>query len=84
MKKMIAGAAVLLFAAVGLVACSAGANSDHGGPKDVRVQKYRDPDTGRSCLIFTHDTMQGASIAVDCQPPKPVQSSLAPEHWGVN
>jgi hypothetical protein len=57
--------AMAVLACLGLGSCSAVANSDGGGPKEVRVQHYQ--DAGRDCLIFTHDTMQGASVAVDCR-----------------
>ncbi|WP_043654575.1 hypothetical protein [Nocardia thailandica] len=54
--------AVIASAGVGVAV----ANSDTGSPNGVRVQRYTDQGTGRRCLVFTHDTAQGASIAVDC------------------
>lgn len=43
------------------------AASDDQSPEGVRVQVYDDPRMfGKACLIFTHDTSQGTSIAVVC------------------
>ena len=37
------------------------------GLQDVRVQQYQDPRMGgKPCLVFTHDTAQGAAVAVVC------------------
>jgi hypothetical protein len=55
---------IVVTASIGLGSCAAVAESDSGGPQGVRVQHVT--DSGRSCLVFTHDTAQGASLAVDC------------------
>lgn len=50
-----------------VVACAPEPNADDGQPENVRVQMYEDPRSGgKTCLVFTHDTGQGASIAVSC------------------
>jgi hypothetical protein len=67
-KRAMLGAAIL---GIGLAACASPASSDTGSPEGVRIQRYTDPTDGRVCLVFTHDTAQGASIAVDCTPRKP-------------
>lgn len=61
-RLILAGLGAVL--AGGLIGACGGAatRADDGGPQDVRVQKYGD------CLLFTHDSMQGASIAVWCSP----------------
>jgi hypothetical protein len=65
-RKAVVVTAAIAAASFGLVACSGG-ESGHT-PKDVRIQHYTDPESGRSCLVFMHDTMQGASMAVHCWP----------------
>lgn len=61
-RLVLVGLGVVL--AIGLSGACGGATTraDDGGLQDVKVQKYGD------CLVFTHDTMQGASIAVWCSP----------------
>ena len=71
MKRATVGLFAIL-ACFGLVAaCNATPTSaDTNGPEGVRVQEFKDPrftgDLTRTCLVLTHDTAQGASIAVTC------------------
>lgn len=61
-RLILAGLGVVLLGTL-IGSCAATpTHADNGGPQDVRVQKYGD------CLLFTHDSMQGASIAVWCSP----------------
>lgn len=46
------------------VACSPQPTADTGGPDGVRIQ-YFDIRAGY-CVVATHDTMQGASVAMWC------------------
>jgi hypothetical protein len=54
------------------VACSAPQpQADDGWPDGVRVQTFLDPRHAsgaliRYCVVVTHDTAQGASVAVSC------------------
>lgn len=60
-----AAAPALLVAGV-IIGCTVqDSQADTTGPQDVRVQDYSVP--GFNCKIFTHDTMQGASVAVACR-----------------
>lgn len=49
------------------VACNAPQpEADDGAPDGVRVQHMTDSYSGRPCVVFTHDTAYGPSIAVWC------------------
>lgn len=54
--------AILIMFGVATACDDATTHADDGSPEGVRVQKYGD------CLIFTHDTAQGASVTAWCSP----------------
>lgn len=61
-----------LFVIIAMFAVAVACNTpqpeaDDGAPDGVRVQQFHDSYSGRPCVIFTHDTSQGASIAVWCK-----------------
>lgn len=63
------GALAFVAAVAGITALWPPAHADSTGLQVVRVQEYITPPSGpfSKCLVFTHDTAQGAAIAVVCK-----------------
>lgn len=64
MRRWVFAVAAMIVIAV---ACAPTPEADSGGPEGVRVQQFANPINERStCIVVTHDTSPGASVALWC------------------